>query len=221
MPVTTPVRQGALTTLTRVKEELGIGAEVSDALLQRMINAASQLIERYCNRVFNLWEGVEYVRGYGSERLILTHTPIKEVREIKYGLPPNPDEVIDPSKYMIDEAEAGFVLLTDGSLWKWTGRVRRVITPHRLPGTEMPMYAVDYTGGYVTPKQAEDDPSLKRDLPYDIEDACVMLVATRWGSRGERRDIVSESVMSASFTYQRGGLPQEVIDILGPYRRVM
>ena len=220
MPTTTPVMQSALTTLERVKEELEITDSSMDSVLQRLINAASDAIERYTGRKFARVTLTEHVPGYGSDKLTLSHTPLVEIDEIRFGEANQTPSVIPSGDYQIEDREAGFVRLLSAR-WRWTGFVAQGIVPHRLPGTERPIYAVDYTGGYVTPKQAEDDVTLQRDLPYDLEDAAIMLISTRFASRGERRDIVSESVMSASFTYGRGEFSPEVREILQRYRRVM
>jgi hypothetical protein len=222
VPITTPTMQGALTTLERVKEELEISDSGSDSVLQRLINAASQAIATYTGRRFGFHRQslTEFVPGYGSDKLMVSLTPVVEVDEIRFGEPDQPPSVVPAVDYVIDDPEAGFIrLLRSG--WVWTGMKAQWIVSHRMPGTERPIFSVDYVGGWVTPKQAEDDIELERDLPYDLEDAAIMMISTRFGSLGERRDIVSERVMSASFTYSRGEFSPEVREILTRFRRVM
>jgi hypothetical protein len=222
MPTTTPTMQSALTTLHRVKEELGLELTDAshDAYLQFLINAATTSIEKFTGRKFAQETLVEHVPGYGSTRIMVSRTPIVEINEIRVGEPPVDPAVIDPTTYAIEDRHAGLIRRINFT-WRYTGFSRQWIERERLPGTEAPTIAVDYKGGYVTPKMAEDDPELQRDLPYDLENAALMLITTRFATRGERRDIVTERVMSASFTYSRSELPQEVVDILHHYERVM
>jgi hypothetical protein len=84
-------------------------------------------------------------------------------------------------------------VVTDFAEWLLDGEQRRLYRQttagSRLDWSFSTSAAVQYTGGYVLPGQAG------RDLPFEIEDACVELAISYWLSRG--RDPGSESTRSA------------------------
>lgn len=57
-------------------------------------------------------------------------------------------------------------------------------------------------------------------LPYDLEDACARAVVSAWKSRADDQTVTSESLGSASFSYDRSkGLPPPVMAVLASYQR--
>ena len=60
--------------------------------------------------------------------------------------------------------------------------------------------------------------------PYDLEDACLAIVATRFSRRGRDLSVKSESLLSHSVAYadgEDGGmLPPIVRDVVARYARV-
>lgn len=205
----------ALTTVSTIEGELGLGAGSATALLERLINGASEAIERFCGRHFEYEANIsEKVAGYGGVRLVVSRTPVVSIASIAYN-----GSTISSSEYSIEDADAGLIYRSTG--WKWTAIRRPDITQDRLPGTEQKLFTVTYTGGYVTPQQAADNPALTRSLPYDLEQACIDAVVTWYRDRGENRNITSEKVMSASLSYNRHALPEPVQEMLAPYRRIV
>ena len=53
----------AYASLTQIKGELGITATTNDTTLLRMLEAASRMIDLFCNRFFYVREGVKYFDG--------------------------------------------------------------------------------------------------------------------------------------------------------------
>lgn len=72
-------------------------------------------------------------------------------------------------------------------------------------GTE---YFVDYTAGYAT-------------VPYELEEACLLLVAQRYNQKGHDATMRSESLGDYSYTRAdlKSGLPDDVRESLDLYRR--
>ncbi len=207
----------ALTMITTVEDELNISTGTQDALLTRYINSASTTIETFCNRKFYYEVDIEeYIKGYGDPRLKVNRPPLTAIDSITYD-----GSTVDSSSYEIEgSGDTGFIR-HETSTWLWTLNTSTYIVPSPIVGTERPNYLVTYTGGYITPQQDNDDGALTRNLPYDLEDACIQLVSYRYRAKGRDPTIKSEKLLSASITYQDVGttaLPDSVQDLLTPYR---
>ena len=206
----------ALTTLDTIKDELNISSSdtAQDNILTRLINAASEAIERFCHRHFEHEAEIsEKSAGQGSKLLLLSRTPLVEVAEVKI----NNAAITD---YNIYDSEAGTLFRAHG--WPWSVSVASPFSLDPLPGTERQNIEVKYTGGYVTPQQEADAAGatppveLPRTLPYDLEQCCIDAVVSWYRQRGEDKSIVAEKLMSASVQYDRsaGNLPANVVESL-------
>lgn len=192
----------ALTTIETLKAELGIPAEDTsrDQQLARYINAASDAIRAYCGRDFARAQRTEYLTGSGRSALLLSLFPLVEVHRVAIG----EQEITD---YQSD-AELGILRRAAG----W-------------PCADLPNILVEYTGGYVTPEQARQDPELERNLPHDLEEACIVTAATWAMHQGTPRDatiLQVEQIRVHFGTREAGGeslLPTPVQRILDRYRR--
>lgn len=209
----------ALTTLATVAGDLGITTPgASDDALIRLINAASGAIEQYVQRrLYREAAIVEKVPGHGSQRLLLSRTPINALTSIlRDGL------AVD--SVVIEDAERGFLRLDQGFLSTarlWGG----VIAHEPLPGSEDPAYVVTYDGGWVTPAQ-EGSPTPVRTLPWDLEQAAIVTCRAWWKARQRDPSIIQERLMSWAATYASDEsspleLPQGVKALLEPYRRLV
>jgi hypothetical protein len=81
-----------LTTLPRVKEWLAITASTNDALLSRLISAASDYIETYLSRDIARTSYQSYRDGHGGRRLMFRNYPVVSLTAIKVGgvsIPPS------------------------------------------------------------------------------------------------------------------------------------
>ncbi len=206
----------SLTTLARVKTELGISGTADDAHLQDLILASSDMLTSRCNRHFHYapnW--VDEVPSYGQHRLIVRHAPLLEVTSITYD-----GGLVDAGNYSISDAAKGWIFsrggwLSMGSLWGG------VVQPFPYAGSEVNAYTIVYAGGYVTPQQASDDPLLTRTLPYDLELACIQATVSLYRAKGQDRRIASESLLSYSVAYKdsMAEVP-EVASVIRRYRRI-
>lgn len=191
----------ALTELATVKAELGLTGTDSDTLLTRYINEASAAIEGFCNRVFGTQGYVDTFRQpCGVRRLILSASPVTAVASaVEDGV------ALTAADYELSDAAAGFLDRLDGEDGlSWWAAAKIVVT---------------FTAGYVMPG------SDGRNLPYDVEGACIELVKARYHAQARDPALRSEDVdgvYAASYRegFTPGSLPKEVRDILARHRRL-
>lgn len=191
----------ALTTIDALKAELAIPANEmpGDSVLARAINAASDAIRQYCGRDFARRKTIEHKTGRGTPSLLLLLSPVVSVEMVSIQ-----DEEIDPEELIIDK-NAGVLTLKCG-VW---------------PESDRPNVSVAYTGGWVTPAQAENE-GLERDLPHDIEEACLIIAANRLQARGQPLDAQILQVEQIRVHWSEGGrqsIPQQAAMLLEPYVR--
>lgn len=191
----------ALTTIEALKSELSIPTEDSsqDAVLARAINAASDAVRRYCGRDFARAKVTEHLIGRGSPALLVSLSPIVSVEAVAIQ-----GQEVDVSELAIDDG-AGILVRLHGT---W-------------PESDRPNVSVSYTGGWVTPAQAEGE-DLDRDLPHDIEEACLVIAATRVQSMGQPVDAQILQVEQIRVHWSEGGrqsIPQQAAMLLEPYVR--
>lgn len=190
----------ALTTIDVVREQLGLDPEDTsqDALLARMINGASDAIRTYCDRDFARAQRADRLEGSGRPVLLLPLYPVIRVESVTAGGIP-----VSPEEYDVD-ASAGRLIRRSGS---WPGG----------PGLTV---EVVYEAGYITPEQAGKGVG-ERDLPYDLEEACIATVMSWFSRRNMPPDVQSFWVeqIRVNFDTQREWLPTPVQRILDRYRR--
>lgn len=199
------LEKNALTTLEQARKHLGIpDTDTSrDESIEFLINAASSLIEKYCSRKFGLNRYQELLTGRGSLKLVLNHYPITELHAIDITQVVG-SESVDVTKVHI---------LPNGMLYRPNGGFpdNRLISQFMHPNYDQEVHNifVDYSAGYVLPKDAtEDNP---RTLPYDLELACLKMISNMkrdkeisTGSNTEGNLVMtSESIGDWSASYQQ------------------
>lgn len=208
----------ALTTVAKLRFELGLATNEGDPdQLEARIMRASQAIATYVGAPLHYEVGiVERVAGYGTARLVVTRRPLRAITSITLRSGASAQE-IDADGYVIDDAELGWIASIAGG-WCWT-TAGAGLEPNGIAGQEYKGYTVTYTGGWITPDQAGG--ALVRDLPDDIEAACLALAVLSWRSRGRDTSIRERKLMSASVKY---GTTQEseagILAQLAHYRRL-
>lgn len=137
----------ALTTLSTLKTELGIAVEDTsrDALLERWVNEASAAIEKCCSRSFALVTVLEKLRGAGTKQISLTQIPVTHVESVTLD-----DVVLAADEFEVADYEAGILSREDG--WPESGQSAIGIAWTPIPGTGRRNIEVQYSGGYVLPK---------------------------------------------------------------------
>lgn len=206
--VASPASDTALTTLERVKLELGIpaGTTTSDPILQEKIEEASDDIEAALGFRLVRETAVEtfWHEQYDSapEKLVLDRTPVVSIASVVVD-----GVTIDASTYRVDPNTGELFALCNGypSVWVFCRSV-----------------VVTCDGGYILP------PASNRTLPKGIEGACVALVSSFWASRGRDPTLRSEEIPDLiSATYwvgavgEDGELPPDIVAKLAPFRRAI
>lgn len=201
--VTTAPERTALTTVDRVKLELSITTDASDALLGIKINEASSDIEAHLSRTLAYAGLTQTFWGEGTaDYLILDRAPVGSIVSVTLD-----DDLVDSDEYRLD-ADSGILYRLDSSgypcTWYWCKSV-----------------IIVFTGGYELP--GADDPT----LPPAIEAAAVELVTSYWTARGRDPTVRAEDIPGiGSVTYwvgavgEDGGLPPSVTSKIAPFRRV-
>ena len=203
-----PLQTNALTMISTVETELSLTADAQDAELTRYIDTASDQIERYVNR--KLYYGaaiVEKVAGSGDAFLWISRTPLSSITSVVWL---GDSSTVTSSTYEIWEADQGNLYRSAG--WNNT----------KISSNDYTRYQVTYIGGWITPQQDADDGALTRNLPWDLETACISMVVGLWRQKGADRTIRSESVLNTSVHYERhdGGIDPSVRAILDTYKRM-
>lgn len=203
----------ALTTVATVLDELDVADDggAVRARVERYINLASAWAARICGRTFVYGAAVvERHRGMGTVRLHLGR-PIVSITSIVVD-----GTTLDADSYLVEDATAGVVFREAG--FPWTAQAQPGPSYHLVPGSEEPSIVVTYAGGWVSPAHATN--VLPRTLPYDLEDAVVELVVSRWRRRGQDVRVRSSGFESSSYTFGGEPVPPEVMAALGPYMRI-
>lgn len=170
----------ALTTKDRVKTRLQISGTGHDTFIERLINAASDFIERKTQR--NLTEATysdeEYTMDARQEVLYLNNGPVTAITSLEYrtGTPDNPTwTAFQASEYEL--IKRGGEESTGVRIYGGTPRGTNTIR-------------ATYTAGYKKDFTQPTDPA-QHNLPTELTDLCERLVAKafrRRNSEGKSRE---------------------------------
>jgi hypothetical protein len=199
----------ALTTLATMQAELRTTAVADENPIERLINVASDAIEKYCGRGFYKLETTERVFCNGDRRVILQRTPITSTAAEMVVT--NDGSAI--TSHEVEDATLGFLWLDSG--WPAADLVAEGVSCEPIPGSAQRVLTVKYTGGYVTPSGTGT-----RNLPYDLEQACIDTVASLWRRRGVDRAAPTFDAQNDAIGRASGGIiPGAVLPTLNRYRR--
>lgn len=188
-----------LTTLDRVKLELGIENTDNDDLLEAKIAEASADIEASIGRTVCRAGITETFWPVTGGNLILDRYPVASIESVT-----------------VDD-----VLVTEWRLDTQTGILYRLDES----GYQLSWYAaksiiVVYTAGYIMPGETD------RDLPYALEGAAIELVSSYWQARGRDASLKAEEIPDVirreywvGQVGSEGELPPSVVTKIAPYRR--
>lgn len=215
------LNSNALCTLATALDELKLSSDsgAQDARVERYINAASSLIARICNRRFERADAItENLIGRGTPFLFVERVPVLSITSVVLD-----GSTLAATDYELREVSPG----VDGKLFRrsgWPAKGAAMVGPTfgELPGYEAENVVLTYSGGWVTAPQAATGGAFDGEtvtLPADLEDACVMLAATRWQSRGRDRSVSAQQNENAGYTFGGVPVPPEVMAILDGYRR--
>jgi Phage gp6-like head-tail connector protein len=207
----------ALTTLLRVKDRLQINQTDFDSVLTRMINAATDFIERECGKtglekypndghfIKKTYTNEIYsARGNRQIRLILRNAPVTVLTSFQWraGTPSNPNW----TDFIADQ----FELEEDG-----TSGIVRVYGA--IPALYSNMLRATYTAGYAVDWQNAGNGSTHQ-LPADLTDTCENVV-TRTFKRRQLAGQSSEAIQGATVSW-RNDIDSQDKAVIERYRRV-
>jgi hypothetical protein len=201
---------GDLTTLGDVKSWLQTGQNAfpttDDALLTRLITAASQLIQTWLNRQITSQDWIETRDGLGNVlgpsdvRYQFAAFPVTAVSRV----------VVDgtvipaiPTPAQSAAAAVGTIAAQRGYLFTPTQLVIRGYAVPRKAGC----VSVQYTAGYAVP-------------PADLSQACIELVALRYRERGRIGEVAKAIGGGQTVSYSQKDMSDSIKSLIQQYRRV-
>jgi len=75
----------ALTSLSNLKDWIGVTGTADDAILESAIDRASDIIELYCDRKFKTRTFYEFVQPNGDRTVTVDNVPIISINSVAYG----------------------------------------------------------------------------------------------------------------------------------------
>lgn len=191
-----------LTTLARLQAELKNTSSANTTELTAIIVETSYDLAHRCNRDFYYASNfVENVSGQATPYLtVKRHTPIDITKPVSIVFDA---ALYDPNVYSISTRDARLGRIFNRTGWYWTALFLPNVQMDPFTGYSNPLYQVTYSGGFVTPQQALDNPTDPvlgtRTLPFDLERACLDWCVARWALRGQNPLLKSERLMSYSY----------------------
>lgn len=183
---------GDLTTLATVKAWFSppLTTTTDDALLARLITAASAFLAAWLNRQILAASYTQTFNGNGKTALLLPQYPVTAVQSLTID-----GQSIPPLQVGSSTAAAGYSF--DATTLYLSGTT---FTPGRQNVT------LTWTAGYTS-------------VPPDIEQACIDLVALRYRER-DRIGLASKGMAGETTSYSQRDLPANAATLLQVYRRV-
>jgi hypothetical protein len=173
----------------------GQNTPAADPVVDRLVDAASEVIRSYCNRDIDSKAYPETRNGNGGTALMLSQYPVTAVASVTVDgvtIPARP--TVTSSGWVLDtltDYGPGIVRL-DG--YSFSKGVQNVV--------------VNYTAGYASDS-----------IPADIIQACVEIAADM-KRRGPRVGEVSKNLQGQVVAYSQKDIPAQVKMILDQFRRV-
>jgi hypothetical protein len=197
---------GDLTDLNGVQAWLNLGENVAVDVLSRLISAQSAFIQNWLNRQIASQSYTEIRDGLGAglgrNQMVFANYPVSSVSSLTIDgkpIPPSNDGGLLTSGFSFDTnriwlADVGSV--GDQALYSQyyfnKGRQNVIIS---------------YAAGYST-------------IPYDIEQACIELVAMRYMER-TRVGLVSQNLQGQTTAYVQKVMTDSILTTLNQYKKVI
>lgn len=194
-----------LTDLADVHAYLQVGDDTfpntDDGLLSRLITSASEFIRNYLNRRIALTDYQEVRIANGTQQFVFANQPVSRVMLVVvdgFTVPAIPSQIPAPPGFSVP-----ITPFNTAGYWFTPTKltIQGYIVPHRAQVT------LQYTAGFPV-------------VPFDIEQACIELVAMRYKERtrlGKTTDAIS-GVQTAG--YRIVDLLPSTARALAPYRAV-
>lgn len=219
------VKSTSLILLSSALAHLGLTSDggSQDAQLEAFIDAASEMFEEHCGRVFSRAAIVdEEVAGFDTSLdLLLARPPINDATVAAMTFKYLDDELTDLTNISIDHRAAGILRSDTG--WNQQSAFRGGIAGDPQPGTEKKSYKVSYDGGFVTEVQNAESggtyEGVDVTLPGYVKLGMLMTISSWWRSKGKNPNMTGEKIGDASENYASGGvggIPKAVLILVAP-----
>jgi len=200
-PIPTPLASD-LTTLANVQAWLNVQPGPGDAILQRLLSAASVFAQTWMNRKIPVAQYTERYSGSGSNTLALANYPIQSVESVTirdWAVQPSPDGI--RSGFVHDDQFLYLIGMPGPANGPFNG------APNVFPKFPPRAIGITYTAGYET-------------VPPDIEQAVLELIALKWADRSHFGQS-SKSVGGEVVSYITADMPRGAATLLGNYKKVI
>lgn len=201
----------ALTTKSRVKDRLGLTTGNFDTLLDRLIAAATDLIESACNRKFlyqTYTNEVYSIYNQNQKMLPLNNVPVGTVTAVQYrfGLKTSPNwtDFNTNDWEVVGDGKSGLI-----RIW---GLPAGASTLNALNSVR-----VSYTAGYLIDFSNAGSPTA-HTLPFDLSDLCERLV-TKMFKRREHEGKISETFEGTTVSWDKL-ISDDDKDIMNGFKRL-
>jgi len=168
------------------------------------------MVSKYCNRKFMADTYTEYYKGTGRQRLVLNQYPINKITSVKVdsaALTAGTDYVTADQTYL----DQGIVFKDNG--WTWYGYLTGLVGEPTAPIDNV---EVVYSAGYTL------SPEATRNLPWDLEQAVIDMVADIYGEQ-QQGTIGLSRLTEGKLTYEwdKNSLVQQYSNILDSYKKAV
>jgi hypothetical protein len=196
---------------------------------QGALRRASRAAETYVGYPLLAQVYSERVAGDGRDTLMLSRTPLRAILRVFDSTTTESATEYGSTGIVIEDAEAGLIKRTDGSVFAWSPRIDpTTLGLQPMPGSEIRNWLVEYQAGYVFPETSSTEygtTSTGQTLPDDIVDA--VLSRSREIVQGDA-NVLSKKVGDLQLTYGARGLARDGTNVrsefeetLSKYRRVV
>jgi len=179
-----------------------------DKLLERNINSVSGMVSKYCNRRFIADTYTEYYKGHGRQKLVLNQYPVNYITSVKVdsaALTAGTDYVTSDQTYL----DQGIIFKNNG--WTWYGYLTGLVGEPTAPVDNI---EVVYSAGYTL------EPEASRTLPFDLEDACISMVADLYNEQQQGNVGLKQLTQGKlSYTFNNESLLQQHSSVLDSYKK--
>ena len=196
-----------------------LGATASSSGMDLALTQASDWANRYVGSELRRQVYEETVASYGSQRLMLSRTPVLAVQRFFDSTSTGEATEFASSEYRVSDSEAGFINRDQG--FRWTAQERWNLGRYVMPNSELKPWLLVYEAGYQVGETSSTDDkwattTTANSLPPTIERAVLLRAGEMYqGSSGVR----SMKVGPLSVTYSSEG--QDTPEaLLRPFSRV-
>jgi hypothetical protein len=217
----------AMTTLADVKAMLGITDATQDVRLENLINFASAMIAKYCDRVFtrSTYTSEAYA-GTNRQLLVLRQWPVVSVSLVTVG-----GTTMPATEYEVKSQDQAMGAIYRPNGWNQNTQYATGLTLDTWASGRD--YAVTYIAGYYMPGDVTRAPLEPHyvlgdvtSLPLDLTDLCMRMVAaqnTAWKYQAQGLKRITEGGLTyewgSAATFGRHGLPGDLEAVIDRYSR--